>query len=92
MAIPDGGHDGDGEEKGVGHGPVVVPALPLPVVVELLDGVDDGLNEGVQVSVHLRIENYLTIYCMLCTNFYRNAIMGIPKFCFIFLINYNDNF
>ena len=53
MSIADGGHDGDGEEQGVGEEPVLVPALHLPIVVQILRCAHNLCSQAVQVFTHL---------------------------------------
>ena len=53
MSIADGGHDGDGEEEGVGEEPVLAPALHLPVVVEVLRCTHNLGRQAMQVFIHL---------------------------------------
>ena len=53
MSIADGGHDGDGEEQGIGEEPVLVPALHLPVVVQILRRAHNLCSQAVQVFTHL---------------------------------------
>ena len=53
MAVADGRHDGDREEEGVGEVPVLGPALHLAVVVEVVGGGDDLVDEAAEVGVYL---------------------------------------
>ena len=53
MPVADGGHDGDGEEQGVGEEPVLAPALHLSVVIVVLRSADDLGRQAVQICTHL---------------------------------------
>ena len=61
MSIADGGHDGDGEEQGVGEEPVLVPALHLTVVVQILRCAHNLGCQAVQVFTHLVREQAIAI-------------------------------
>ena len=53
MAIADGCHDGDGEQKGIWEVPVPAPALHLTVIVEVLGSAHYLSSQSVEVSLYL---------------------------------------
>ena len=51
VSVSNDGHDGDGEEDGVGRAPLLVPPVDRPVVLRLRLGLQHVLNEVLQVDL-----------------------------------------